>query len=200
MFKNKTLKTIFIIFGVITIVAVTAGLLRGLRSDGGSEVKDSHTHDFEVISSVPGTCTTPGSETLKCKSCNKTETRVLEASHIYSENGFCKNCASSEEDLCLLVSNASVAEGVDEFYASSCIEGEICRIERPASPCKIFVLLNQGMENETVFYIDYTMEEGVTLPIGDHFSVYINEGKVFFYVTNATGIEVFETFSVYSSD
>lgn len=97
MIKNKTLKTILIIFAVITVVGVTAGLFGGLRSPENSEDKVPHEHSFEVISSEPGTCTNPGTETVKCKTCFYTETREGElGKHTYDSFYICTDCGGTD--------------------------------------------------------------------------------------------------------
>ena len=42
-----------------------------------------HHHDYKTTASTPKTCTTNGSETKTCSSCNHTYTNTLEASHSY---------------------------------------------------------------------------------------------------------------------
>lgn len=155
MFKTKTLKTILIIFAVITVVGVTAGLLGGLRSDGGSEVKDSHTHDFEVISSVPGTCTTPGSETLKCKSCNKTETRETATAHTYNDYSICTACGDTPHEL---VCNGDIYSYHWEELDYALNLGAYA-IDYHDGFCPFLVVLNQGKANEESFYALYSIEE-----------------------------------------
>ena len=197
MIKNKTLKTILIIFAVITALGVTAGLLGGLRSDGGSSgVKDSHTHDFEVISSVPGTCTTPGSETLQCKSCSKTETRETAPAHVYNDYDICTVCRDTPHELIC-------SDSVSSMYFDD--ENRVLKIADwngyQADPGAFLVVFNEGTESEEAFYVLYDGSVA-SLLYNPEIDFYYNGSEIAigFPMNDFSAADFIDTISVYQAN
>lgn len=125
MKKNKTnaLKIALFVFLGITIVGITASLFRGLRNEDktSGESTNVHKHDYEVISSVASTCTVPGTETLKCKTCDDVKTVALPLAPHVDEDG---NCSC---DMCAAPMHSytgNICENCYEYIPHDCYDGD----------------------------------------------------------------------------
>ncbi|MBE6645532.1 MAG: hypothetical protein E7612_09210 [Ruminococcaceae bacterium] len=170
MLGSKKFKIILIIFAVITAVGVTAGLLGSLSSsDDGPVIKDSHEHEFEVISSVPGTCTTPGSETLRCKTCFYKETRETETNNIhnYSKYQICVDCGFTEHELLLSTADVPLDEEAWEYYQEIELDNSTCSfvlISTSPTSCELMNVSVNTIEPFEFFNCNYlAYEDGVLI-------------------------------------
>lgn len=143
--KPNALKIALFVFFGITIVGLTASLFGGLKGNNKISGSDTHKHSFEVVSTVPGTCTEPGTETVKCTDCSFKTTREIPADHNYSDFEICKNCGYSAVHTRI---NDSVYVNWDECtYSFGTID--------ISDPCVFLVLFNQGTIYEDGYYVYY---------------------------------------------
>ena len=80
MLKNKTLKTILIIFAAITAIGLMASLFGGSPSgDTGKDGTDAAVceHDYEIVDNFVS-CELGGTKTYTCKLCDEVVTKTLD--------------------------------------------------------------------------------------------------------------------------
>ena len=130
MLKNKTLKTILIIFAAITAIGLMASLFGGSPSgDIGKDGTDAAV--CEHINDGSGKCKLCGDDII-CK-------------HVYSDYNICKLCGESEMHT-KIIDTTSLDGSSDIFHY-----GEFDNHEE----CMLLVLFNKGKENEEGFYVNY---------------------------------------------
>ena len=145
MLKKKNFKTILIIFAVITAVGLTASIFGGFKGIDKDAESDTHKHNFEVVSTVPGTCTEPGTETVKCTDCSFKTTREVPVNHNYSDFEICNDCGYSKV-------HTRIIDPIDLNWDETTYSLGTINI---SDPCVLLVLFNQGTIYEDGYYVYY---------------------------------------------
>lgn len=192
--KPNALKiALFVVFG-ITILGITASLFGGLKRNDKDAESGTHKHSFEVVSTVPGTCTTPGSETVKCKTCFKTETRQGEiGAHDFTSNSLCKNCGFSE-NFDLIGYNIPFIEGV--FSPVRLGEVEL------GKEMYFVVVLAPGTSNERLYTLKFNGigDSDTETFDSEHYLTIDEDGVVYFVSDGAFYYEQYGSISLYMID
>ena len=156
MFKSRVFKAFLVAFVLITAVGIMANLVGTLSGRNSTSSKETHNHDFEMISFKEGTCAEPGIKTFKCKGCDETTTEQVAGGHHYSIYDVCKNCGHSDSYE-TIVDRISVGDSIPssiEFYNCSIDDFE---------NASFLVIFNPGSSDETpllvygrrLFYYNY---------------------------------------------
>ena len=189
--KTNTLKIVLFVFLGITIVGITASLFRGLRNEYKDSGSGTHKHSFEIVSTVPGTCTEPGMETLKCTYCSYEKTREIPGDHNYSEFDICNNCGYSEVHTKL--TSTITTNPDDDTYSL----GSFSKYEK----CVFLILFNQGLDDEYGYFVYYDGTDNFTSDVFNYeMQLKIENGEII--ITSGTS-DLFSsspTLAVYLAD